>query len=128
MITQFPSEDCKSPPVFNVGKEESNPVRTREMTEEDLYHLHFQTYIKDTMGELIGGLEYCEDLDFLFDDSDEVDPDDQPRVLDNYHQKDGSSEGKYGPPIFEFCIAHFKEEESNFLDFDECSEITQPNC
>ncbi|KAL7483987.1 hypothetical protein ACHAW6_009662, partial [Cyclotella cf. meneghiniana] len=51
----------------------STHVVEKGMTDEDIYNFHLQAYLADTLHEFLGDLEYCDDLDFLYDDPDDTD-------------------------------------------------------
>jgi hypothetical protein len=83
-----------------------------DMTEEEIYMHHLQAYLNDNMGDVYGDLEYCDDLDFLLEDPDELD--DKPMEI-----SDGSTHEDH-ILIFEISITH----EHNPHHFDDCSEIS----
>jgi hypothetical protein len=85
----------------------------RSMTEEEIYLLHLQAYLEDNMGDVYGDLEFCEDLDFLLEDPDELDDEPIMETSDGCTRDDDVL-------IFEISITH----EHNPYHFDDCSEIT----
>jgi hypothetical protein len=94
----------------------------RRMADEEMYNLHLQAYLDDTIGEFMGDLKYCDDLDFLYDDPDEIDIYEYPDGKYVTHQKDNYIQD-HRIPIFEICVTnHIINEKS--LQFDEFSEIT----
>jgi hypothetical protein len=79
------------------------------MTEKEMemYNLHLQAYLADSMRDDIGDIEYCDDLDFLLHDPD----DDEPSL----------SEPELEIPVFEIIFPICIE---SAPQMDDCSEVT----
>ena len=84
------------------------------LTEEEMYMHHLQSYLEDNIDNAIGDLKYCDDLEFLYDDPDEVKVDVQEKQQHEDNQ-DGRSQKDHGVP-FEISVVP--------LESDDCSELT----
>ena len=86
-----------------------------------MYNLHLQAYLRDTIEEYLGDLLDCNDLEFLYEESDESDEDDDcPENSGGVQSKEYASEDRV--PMFEFYFPLSRE--NSPLQFDEVSEIT----
>lgn len=118
--SHFSSRELHNEPEENivqtikVTEEEAEGTAAKPMTEEEMYMHHLQLYLEQNMDDCIGDLEYCDDIDYLYDDPEEVQ--DHPLGLQP------SVETKSDDQIldFEICVTH----ENNLCHFDDCSEIT----
>jgi hypothetical protein len=99
---------------------ESTHVIRKGMTDEDVYNFHLQSYLADTIHEFLGDLEYSDDLDFLYDDPDELDG----TVEDTSTLNFKCVREDHQVPVFEVCVVMRTEDIS--LHTDDCSEITAP--
>jgi hypothetical protein len=104
-----------------VHDQEHKPVTKHKMTEEQLYNLHMQTYLNDTLGDIMGDLQYCDHLDFLLDDPDEIEAESQQKELRQHQQNPPCQYCEV--PIFEINIDILCEERSLHL-YDDFSEVT----
>eukprot|EP00804_Cyclotella_cryptica_P025810 CCRYP_002687-RA/>CCRYP_002687-RA protein AED:0.18 eAED:0.18 QI:430/1/1/1/0/0/2/198/592 len=95
----------------------------KQMSDEEMYNLHLQAYLDDTIGELMGDLKYCDDLEFLYDDPDEIDMCEYSDEKDAEQHTDNHIPKDHRVPIFEICVANHMKDGSS-IQFDECSEIT----
>jgi hypothetical protein len=102
-------------------KLESIEVMKRK-TDEEMYNLHLQAYLDNTIGEFMGDLKYCDDLDFFYNDPDEIDIHEYPDGKYVAHPTDNYPRD-HPIPIFEIFVRnHIIDDKS--LQFDEFSEIT----
>jgi len=99
---------------------ESTHAIKKGMTDEDIYNFHLQAYLADTIHEFLGDLEYSDDLDFLYDDPDEIDG----MVEDTSTLNIKCVREDHQVPVFEVCVVMRTEDKS--LNTDDCSEITSP--
>jgi hypothetical protein len=111
MTTQGTQEAAKLAAAPCAKEQGATPETKRVMTEEEIYNHHMQAYLVDTYGDFVDGLEFCDDLDFLYDDPDEVD--------ECTPGRSGYNQDEF---IFEIICPIEREEMSN--EFDECSSIT----
>lgn len=54
------------------NQEDASPATTSHTTEKEIYNRYMQAYIDDFIDEYMGDMEFCDDLDFLYNDPDEV--------------------------------------------------------
>lgn len=97
--------------------EEKYKTAPVQMTEQDIYLHHLQTYFEDNMDEVFGDLEYCDDLSFLLHDPDEV----VAEPLEDADHHDCSTIGQGSVTLtFEVCITR----ENGDCHLDDCSDIS----
>jgi hypothetical protein len=114
--TELPSLQHLSP-----SKQETSTSLHVGMTEKAMYNLHLQAYLRDTIEEYLGDLLDCNDLEFLYEESDESDEDDDcPENSGGVQFEEYASEDRV--PMFEFYFPLSRE--NSPLQFDEVSEIT----
>ena len=83
------------------------------LTEEEIYMYHLQSYLEDNVDNAIGDLEYCDDLEFLYDDSDEARADSQDK--EQHRTEDRPSQRDHNVPFEVNAVS---------LESDDCSEVT----
>jgi hypothetical protein len=111
------AEAAKEPAVKSAENDASLPSNLY-ITEEEIYMYHLQSYLEDNIDDMYGNLEYCDDLEFLYDDPDEVEQTNSKLKLDESETRIKGAEQEI--LIFDIAVAH----ENNPWDFDDCSEIT----
>ena len=106
-------------PAVDLAKNDESALPTNQcMTEEEIYMYHLQSYIEDHMDGAYDNLEYCDDLEFLYDDPDEVEQTNSKHNLDKSETSVKCTEGE----ILSFDVIVTRR--NNSWDFDDCSEIT----
>ncbi|KAL3780345.1 hypothetical protein ACHAWO_008237 [Cyclotella atomus] len=110
MTTQGPIEttELTSKQTRHIDQQDT-AAQQPSMTEEEMYNLHLQAYLADSMRNVIGDVEYCHDLDFLLQDPDE----------DELHSL---SEQELETPVFEIILPICMNESAP--QNDDCSEVT----
>ena len=108
MSTKDTCEVTDQTSVTRTNKKECTAVIHQGLTEHEIYNIHMQKYLEDTMEEYLGDLLNCQDVEFLLNYPDEAD-------VDKRHQEELV-------PTFEFAVPLFIEESA--LECDECSVIT----
>ncbi|KAL3802958.1 hypothetical protein HJC23_011581 [Cyclotella cryptica] len=116
------TREAMEPSLRQSQQQNESPIVSEQgMTAKDIYNFHLQAYLADTLQEFLGDLEYCDDLDFLYDDPDEMDEDTlgkistlSTRCVQEHRQV----------PVFEVCVEMWAEDSS--IHSDDCSEITSP--